>query len=590
MAFFHYFGTLTSKLGPSLPGWQVEVVLNSDLSTVVPIYSDENSTPIVTVSDVANRAVSDDAGNFDFFVPEGTYGLRYYNADGVFQYSQRAISMYGFGSSFTQTGGGAVARTLQDRLRDFAVSAADYSTVAQAVATGKDVFFPDGVWSLSDITVLTEGQRFFGNGPTSILRQSDVTKNMFNVRAARVEFFDLRFEGEATDASRSTFTFFTDPAYPAPYLSITDCAFTSAAAGKGFDNIVKLDTGADHGRVARCSVERLQGNASGHGYFVLCGGVTDVVVSECSGIGSTGRGRHFHYISAGSSYCKSLGNHVSGFPADGITIYSLPAQPACVGNLVKGNTLVSCASAVTSGAISLTQNVRDNVIEGNTIVSSGGGGIVIDGTNGTGLCKNNHVKDNQVIDSQYVGIDIISLAGGTITGNVVSESSRVLAGTYPNIRIKSYGGAEPAVTDILIAGNSSTGTSYARSPVTIDNTAPLPTGISMKGNYFPTCQLTGIELNGVTCAIDGHIRAQVTWDIPSTADGATATLSGISVPGAAPGDMVQADHPSLASGGWFLSGVVTASNTVKITALNKSGGTVDPASGAMTIRVRKETY
>jgi hypothetical protein len=93
---FHYFGRIEDKRGNALPGWFAECVQNADLSTVVPIFADESSTPIVSVSGVANRAKADAEGNFDFFVPDGNYGLKYYDANGTYTgKSQRYIPMYG---------------------------------------------------------------------------------------------------------------------------------------------------------------------------------------------------------------------------------------------------------------------------------------------------------------------------------------------------------------------------------------------------------------------------------------------------------------------------------------------------------------
>lgn len=92
---FHYFGTVTNTRGDSLPNWQLEVVQLSDGETVVPIYADENQTPIATVSGIANRALSDANGNYDFFVPSGTYSLRFYDSAGVFQRTLRYLPMYG---------------------------------------------------------------------------------------------------------------------------------------------------------------------------------------------------------------------------------------------------------------------------------------------------------------------------------------------------------------------------------------------------------------------------------------------------------------------------------------------------------------
>ena len=91
---FHKIDRVCTGSGSALAGWQIECVLNSDLSTVVPIYANESSTPISTVSGVSNRAVSDAQGNYDFFVTEGTYGLKFYDGTGVYQATQRYVQMY----------------------------------------------------------------------------------------------------------------------------------------------------------------------------------------------------------------------------------------------------------------------------------------------------------------------------------------------------------------------------------------------------------------------------------------------------------------------------------------------------------------
>lgn len=91
---FHHFDTITTTTGDALAGWQVEAVVVGT-STIVPIFADEISTPIFNVSGVTNRAVSDSDGNYDFFIPDGDYSLRFYDASGNFQKEQRRLSMYG---------------------------------------------------------------------------------------------------------------------------------------------------------------------------------------------------------------------------------------------------------------------------------------------------------------------------------------------------------------------------------------------------------------------------------------------------------------------------------------------------------------
>jgi hypothetical protein len=120
---FHWFSTVTNTRGDALPGWQIECVQETDGQTVVPIFADANGTPIISVSGVANRAVADQNGNYFFFVPSGTYSLRFYNPSGVFQLLQQFITMYGDVDNETAANAAAAQAA-----RDVAVAAADVAS------------------------------------------------------------------------------------------------------------------------------------------------------------------------------------------------------------------------------------------------------------------------------------------------------------------------------------------------------------------------------------------------------------------------------------------------------------------------------
>jgi hypothetical protein len=223
---FRWFSTITNTRGDSLPGWQVECVEVSDGQTVVPIFADENGTPIASVSDLPNRAVSDNEGNYDFFVPSGTYSLRFYNPAGDFQRLQRFLPMYGedaantenlasvngaglvgvvgggtvqtsltalaaadaarptsaalaaaTGSTligFQQSGTGAEPRDVQGKLRE-QVSVRDFGAVGDGVADdtaaiqaainsgAKRIYLPEGTYRLtSHLSITSNGTTFFG--------------------------------------------------------------------------------------------------------------------------------------------------------------------------------------------------------------------------------------------------------------------------------------------------------------------------------------------------------------------------------------------------------------------------------------------
>lgn len=383
------------------------------------------------------------------------------------------------------------------------VSAADFRSVAEAVATGRDVYFPaeHGPYTSMPVVVTSPGQRFFGDGEASVVRAVNPATHLFDVRAADVSFVSLRFEGAAESPRHPTFAIFTSIDLPAPRVLVDRCVFSGDDSGVGFANGVKLDTGADRSIVRNSQFERLWGETSGFGYGVLCGAASEVAISGNTFLGSLGRGRHAVYLSSGASYCSVLDNAVSNFSKDGITVYATDRQPSCRGNTIRGNTLVGCADAFTSGAISLAQNVRDTIIARNVIDTSGGCGIKSDGTGST-RHQNNHFEDNQVVDSQFIGIDLVALQGGSVTGNEVRESSRAATAVYSNIRCVSDG--VTATSNIRIVRNRSTGRDFARSAFQTNATPPVPVGIVLQGNMMSRGRITDIEVLGGVVTIDGR--------------------------------------------------------------------------------------
>lgn len=80
---FKYFNNLVNQRGDALVGYQVRLTAEGS-DTTVPIFADNNGTPIASVSGIANVAFTDDVGNYSFFVEPGTYNLIFSSRDGVF--------------------------------------------------------------------------------------------------------------------------------------------------------------------------------------------------------------------------------------------------------------------------------------------------------------------------------------------------------------------------------------------------------------------------------------------------------------------------------------------------------------------------
>jgi hypothetical protein len=76
---YHFVEAITNTKGDALIGYFVKAVDSS--GNVASIYADESSTPIISVSGVANAAKVDSDGNASFYVAGGTYHLDIYATD-----------------------------------------------------------------------------------------------------------------------------------------------------------------------------------------------------------------------------------------------------------------------------------------------------------------------------------------------------------------------------------------------------------------------------------------------------------------------------------------------------------------------------
>lgn len=79
---YHYLNDARNIHGEVLAGFFVRAV-NTATNAGASLYADENLTPIVSVSGIADAALVSDDGNIDFYVGVGTYHLDFYASDGA---------------------------------------------------------------------------------------------------------------------------------------------------------------------------------------------------------------------------------------------------------------------------------------------------------------------------------------------------------------------------------------------------------------------------------------------------------------------------------------------------------------------------
>lgn len=134
---FKYYDALLNRSGDALAGYFVRLFDAS--GNQVTIYADAGGTAISTESGVANAAKSDENGMVRFFVENGTYTLRSYDASDTFQAAETGIPMYDAGILT-----GANVSTIEDTA--YTLAATDRSKLINSTAaTSVTITIPSGL-------------------------------------------------------------------------------------------------------------------------------------------------------------------------------------------------------------------------------------------------------------------------------------------------------------------------------------------------------------------------------------------------------------------------------------------------------------
>lgn len=202
----HYFDFVpNATTGAAISGAIVKLFDASD--NLIDIFADESGTAIETVSGVANGAKTDSDGMFSLYVENGIYTVRFYVGDKILKTIRNVelsedvtrtaleattgASLIGTSTgdtveealvgkapaTFTQSGTGAVARTVADKLSE-TISVTDYmgvlsvtAAIQAALDTGKHVRIPAGAYTTTGpVSTTVAGQRISGDaGLTQII-------------------------------------------------------------------------------------------------------------------------------------------------------------------------------------------------------------------------------------------------------------------------------------------------------------------------------------------------------------------------------------------------------------------------------------
>lgn len=274
-------------------------------------------------------------------------------------------------------------------------------------------------------------------------------------------------------------------------------------------------------------------------------------------------------------------------------------------------------------------------IVGNTFKGNGGDGVTI------------HLPDYSLF-STIGGIEDVLLEGNLSDGNTgygyqlglvrsVVRGNRALGNTLDGFNIRSNQATEYSGNqswDNGTSGSNRTGYLFTTAATT-GSTPPKSTGITFTNNHggdtrsggsrttnftFNLAQLdsgnvtdnigknantadwqntnsgsavsfvnnrgtvSGSDVIGV--ASGKFLHGSATWNPPSLVSGDQAETT-VTVTGAAVGDLCLAGHSTITSSLMVMSCIISATDTARVVINNRSGSTVDPASGTVTVRAWK---
>lgn len=495
-------------------------------------------------------------------------------------------------------------------------SEADDTTDAflAAIATGLNVFVPEGTYVVNDeLPLTTAGQVIYGVGPQSIIKQSSTSYNLFRPYADNIVISDLKLYGVQTvedgggvgkyairmDAAEGT----------ASRCRFQNLIISSDNASKGFHNGIRIDPGCDYNIVQNCLFERLIGTSSGNGYGVVLSSSDGNLVTGNKFFGGVGRGRHFCYLAEECRYNKVLANYVDDTAWQAININAgTGSSGPSTGNIIAENQLLNCVHQSPSqeniGSIGLFGNQESNMVLNNYVRDSYGSGITVNATSDQGpktggwRCTNIVVRGNHVVSCLRHGIQMVGVEGGALADNYLYENGD--AGSYSQIQIKSDNsvviGQRYSSKNIHIYNNTvlTLAGGDGGTPLELNGTSPIPENIWLGTNFFPN------SLNGSLGGVDvgTTTRYEAVWaqrfvkdDFApggSLSSGASRTVA-VTVTGAVAGENVVVTP--LASSALVFYGYCASNNTVTVLMQNLTGAPVDPgASIAINIDVFKRSY
>jgi parallel beta-helix repeat protein len=398
--------------------------------------------------------------------------------------------------TYTPAGTGAVAATVQDKLRE-SVSVLDFGAVGDGVTddtlaiqaalnSGASVFLPSGTYNISSaLTISTNGQEFIGQGKgKSIIKQTATNKNGIIITGNNVYVGHLQVRDIVRSSGSSEFSGVVWGAVDGTVIENVKVDTSDDSGIRcGYDLVGGVVVPSTNSKILNCEITNVVGQlgATGGGFGIEVIGAFDCI---CLGNDIEGVGLHGIRIS-GSSRCMVANNQIDNWAelggGEGVHVSGgfSPLIPSFQ-NVVTGNILTLASNiASTSDRIGvyLADDAIDCVVSSNIITmsdangySQAGGNIngmwIRQGSGSSGVSTSRAVISNNVMKgSLYLGINASNYISQTlITDNIIRDFYAV------GIQLGNDTGE---TVDSNISGNTIVGNPSATTAYGINNVGTL---------------------------------------------------------------------------------------------------------------------
>lgn len=471
---FYYYNALQTKSGDILPDYLVRLLDAS--GNEVDIYADDSSTPIISVSGVANAAKADDLGMVRFFVPNGTYDIAIYDTTDTFKGREEGVPMYEAGTlttdlsddtgaalvgstggitvqasldarptsatlaasggaalvGFIQSGTGSTARTASAKMLESPASPEDFSgddsaALLAAATASREVRLARGatytLTSLVDLSALN-GRRIYMNGATIEADASFTDTHLLSMSGDSEIIGPGTFDGTNVDAPTGAYA---SGDYPGVGIYITGTGndgliegvtFTNFQSGPILHDSATTRSGFRVRKVILIDNQKYTANATNA--LVAMHGVSNGLMEDCRA--ETYNWKAFYFTNG--SFNKIVRCHANG----GVIGH---ASHFLAGG--SDNSIIDCSHEGTGFGVKVDGELRPSVI--NFKLQSGRCAIYMQSS------TDFEIVGGQAFDPEVQAI-IIDAANGNCNGTVVgfrgSRTTPGSTGSHVGILLQSF--------------------------------------------------------------------------------------------------------------------------------------------------------